>query len=97
MSSATVLTPPGAVRQWPQVGFFSQDVTTAAAAAVPRKTKLYRSGFYLVPSNDKSLPHSTASAAGTCWRPSVKGIVYVVGDPELITIPPSPIHYCSSY
>lgn len=62
----------------------------------PRKTKPHRSGFYLVLSNDKSLPHSTASAAGTCWRPSVKGIVYVVGDPELITIPPSPIHYCSS-
>lgn len=68
----------------------SKDVT------VPYKTEPQRSGFYLVLSNDKSLPHSTASAAGTCWRPSVKGIVYVVGDPELITIPPSPIHYCSS-
>lgn len=71
----------------------SKDVT---AETVPCKTKPSRSGFYLVLSNDKSLPHSTASAAGTCWRPSVKGIVYVVGDPELITIPPSPIHYCSS-
>lgn len=70
----------------------SEDVT---AETVPCKTKPRWSGFYLVLSNDKSLPHSTASAAGTCWRPSVKGIVYVVGDPELITIPPSPIHYCS--
>eukprot|EP00064_Thunnus_orientalis_P001480 superscaffoldBa00000101_g1483 len=39
----------------------SKDVT---AVAVPCKTKPYRSGFYLVLSNDKSLPHSTASAAG---------------------------------
>lgn len=92
--SAVVLFPPAALRQRPQVGFPSQDVTTAT---VPCKTKPYRSGFYLVLSNEKSLPHSTASAAGTCWCPSVKGIVYVVGDPELITIPPSPIHYCSSY
>lgn len=58
-------------------------------------TKPYRSGFYLVLSNDKSLPHSAAPAAGTCWCPSVKGIVYVLGDTELISIPPSSLHYCS--
>lgn len=54
-----------------------------------RNTEPYGSGFYLVLSNDKTLPHSTAPAAGTCWCPSVKGIVYVPGDPELISIPPS--------
>lgn len=88
-----VLFPPAAPASTATGWLLSMGVT---AATVPCKTKPQRSGFYLVLSNDKSLPHSTASAAGTCWRPSVKGIVYVVGDPELITIPPSPIHYCSS-
>ncbi len=91
--SAVVLIPPAAPASAATGWLPSMGVT---AATVPCQTKPYRSGFYLVLSNDKSLPHSTASAAGTCWRPSVKGIVYVVGDPELITIPPSPIHYCSS-
>ena len=62
----------------------------------PCLTKPLRSGFYLAHFNDKSPPCSAACAAGTCWRPSVKGIVYVLGDPELITIPPFSMHYCSS-
>lgn len=91
--SAAILIPPAAPASVATGWLLSKGVT---AATIPCKTKLNRSGLYLVLSNDKSPPHSTASAAGTCWRPSVKGIVYVVGDPELITITPSPIHYCSS-
>lgn len=66
-------------------------------ATVPCNIKPNESGFYLVLSNNKSTPHSTAPAAGTCWRPSVKGVVYVVSDPELISIPPPSLHYCSFY
>lgn len=90
--SAVVLLPAAAVRHRPQVDFPQR---MSAVPLSPYTTKPYRSGFYLVLSNDKSFPHFTAFTAGTCWRPSVKGIVYAVGDPELITIPPSPIHYCS--
>lgn len=61
--SAVVLLPPAAPASAATGWLPSMDVI------VPYKTKLQRSGFYLVLFNDKFLPHSTASAAGTCWGP----------------------------
>lgn len=61
--SAVVLFPPAAPASVARGWLPSVDVI------VPYKTKLQRSGFYLVLLYDKFLPHSTASAAATCWGP----------------------------
>lgn len=65
--SAVVLLPPAAPASVATGWLPSVDVI------VPYKTKLQRSGFYLVLFDDKFLPHSTASAAGTCWGPICSG------------------------
>lgn len=66
----------------PQVGLFP----TMSSKWPSHKNIPDGSEFYLVTLRGESPPHFNASAAATCCLPSVKGIVCVVTDPELIII-----------